>query len=78
MMGFEDGSDKEGHEKVSIMLKELVDFEHQSTTCTTTSDAGVKYIATMINDDEVVNDTHDCDDIGRSSIGNLIRVRNKT
>ena len=77
MVRIEDGTDKVGHETLSKIFKERVGYEYNEIVHTTTSDRAAKGISTMFHHDEDVCDMHDCDKIGRSAIGDLIRKRKK-
>ena len=65
MVKIEEGGDKAGHVKMSIMFKEQVGFENQEIKHDTTLYRGAKSVVTMLNHDEDVCNMHGCDKIGQ-------------
>ena len=77
MVRIKDGSDETVHDSLSKIFVERVGIKHNEIMRAPTFDRASKGIVTMLNHDEDFCDPHDCDNIGRSAIGDLITNSNK-
>ena len=68
-----DGASKAGYSK---MNEERVGLKRKVIVHVTSSDIDPKGIAMMFNQDEDVCGVRDCDKVGKSSVGDIVRTKN--
>ena len=77
MVRIKNGTDKARINTINLIFGNRVGIKHEQIAHATNSDRGTKGISKALNQHEHAWEMHECDKIGKSAIGDVIRTRKK-